>query len=513
MHLHQLKIKNLASLRGEHTVEFDSLAGQDLFAITGETGSGKSTLLNALSLALFGRLYKRQLIQSDLVTLGEREASISLHFSVKGEHYLSSWSTVVRKKDGSPLTNPRTERFFYQLPPTLDLQEARVLEKSPEELLQLDFEQFCKCVVLNQGEFARFLTASFSERRDILERLYPSDNIDSVGGLARRKFDEKKVQANNLDIQAHALQEEALFDVEVVKSEEARARAELAKAQEGLARLRPIGSILSNLLNNSRMHESARKLLSQTEAQLQDRTTASNAAMTTWQSHHEKYLQATEAWEQERPLVEKHVQETQELLVWMNDQKNLQQQTLDRQQQQKLLQERLTNLNERYGAVATRATELASKVTLAPIDRAWDQLSLPRGLELMRQDSLLDQTLKQAALALAQTETEGKALKEKQDKLQDALKEELRTLPLAWQSLTTAARSSTLALTQATQTERQLLLKARQKHESFLAATRPALEALKSKVSESAWLSSLFQLRQELVLKHPTGVETCPVSR
>ena len=56
--------KNLASLAGEFTVDFEAepLASAGLFAISGPTGAGKSTLLDALCLALYDatpRLLKR----------------------------------------------------------------------------------------------------------------------------------------------------------------------------------------------------------------------------------------------------------------------------------------------------------------------------------------------------------------------------------------------------------------------------------------------------------------------
>ncbi|MCP1367888.1 AAA family ATPase, partial [Halomonas sp. BBD48] len=51
-----IRLKNLASLAGEHTLDFSQgpLHESGLFAITGPTGAGKSTLLDALCLALFG---------------------------------------------------------------------------------------------------------------------------------------------------------------------------------------------------------------------------------------------------------------------------------------------------------------------------------------------------------------------------------------------------------------------------------------------------------------------------
>ena len=61
MKLHKLNIENIASLRGNHKLDFDEFNEFNLFAITGATGSGKSTLLTAISLALFGKSHKKTL--------------------------------------------------------------------------------------------------------------------------------------------------------------------------------------------------------------------------------------------------------------------------------------------------------------------------------------------------------------------------------------------------------------------------------------------------------------------
>ena len=56
MRLIKLKIKNIASLKNEHCIDFSFIQNQaPLFAITGETGAGKSIFLEALSLALGNR--------------------------------------------------------------------------------------------------------------------------------------------------------------------------------------------------------------------------------------------------------------------------------------------------------------------------------------------------------------------------------------------------------------------------------------------------------------------------
>ena len=55
MRILRISLRNIASLAGDHTVDFTKspLAEAGLFSISGPTGSGKSTLLDALCLALY----------------------------------------------------------------------------------------------------------------------------------------------------------------------------------------------------------------------------------------------------------------------------------------------------------------------------------------------------------------------------------------------------------------------------------------------------------------------------
>src|SRR3989344_7774759 len=117
MRLIRLRIKNIASLKGEHQIDFKQIQEQSpLFAITGETGSGKSSILNSIGLALYGQIYKKNVNQVDVVTLGEKDGSIELIFQVKGKYYLADWRARVRKQNGEPYSTPQTPvRNLYAL--------------------------------------------------------------------------------------------------------------------------------------------------------------------------------------------------------------------------------------------------------------------------------------------------------------------------------------------------------------------------------------------------------------
>ncbi len=84
MRLIKLKVKNIASLKGEHEINFAEISGQSpLFAITGETGAGKSSILNSIGLVLYGKVYKSNVTQNDLVTEFGSASRVSEFLSAK----------------------------------------------------------------------------------------------------------------------------------------------------------------------------------------------------------------------------------------------------------------------------------------------------------------------------------------------------------------------------------------------------------------------------------------------
>ena len=116
MRLIKLRIKNIASLKGEHEIDFAQIQNQSpLFAITGETGSGKSSILNSIGLVLYGKVYKSNITQNDLVTLGEKEGQIELIFQTQGKFYLAFWRAKVRKQNGEFYLFLKSEKSQFHL--------------------------------------------------------------------------------------------------------------------------------------------------------------------------------------------------------------------------------------------------------------------------------------------------------------------------------------------------------------------------------------------------------------
>ncbi|MBI2520793.1 MAG: SMC family ATPase [Bdellovibrio sp.] len=176
MRIKRLTLHNIACFKGVHTIEIERMHGdQELFAITGATGAGKSTLLASLCLALYGKTPKRALNSADFVSQGEGEGAIRLSFSHGPDNFEAIWSCRLRKADGTVFKTPMVKRDIFK--------EGIPVEGGAEEILGLNFEQFTKTVILPQGEFSRFILASATERRDILETLWHGPSMKDFSSL------------------------------------------------------------------------------------------------------------------------------------------------------------------------------------------------------------------------------------------------------------------------------------------------------------------------------------------
>lgn len=199
MKIHSIQIENIASLKGKHKVNFDDLFNESaLFAITGKTGAGKSTILNCISLTLFGKVYKKDTDGLDYVTLGESSGQIKLIFSNAAQKYLAHWKLKIRKKNGELYKKPQLTRSFGKYTSDDDIE---YIEKEPSEIIGLTFDQFCKTTILNQGQFAKFLTSSFKERKDILEKFYQGISLELLNIKLNEKIRHKKADVDEVAAQ------------------------------------------------------------------------------------------------------------------------------------------------------------------------------------------------------------------------------------------------------------------------------------------------------------------------
>jgi exonuclease SbcC len=182
------------SFKDATEVDFE---GSDFFALVGPTGSGKSTVIDAICFALYGSVprYENRSLVHPVISQGKLEAKVKLDFIVNGETYTAV--RVVRKSGkGATTKEARLERAGEPLVSGPD-----ELTDAVTELLGLGFDHFTKCVVLPQGEFARFLHDKPGDRQGLVVKLLNLGIYEVMGQVARQQAAEKKVEITGCEQQ------------------------------------------------------------------------------------------------------------------------------------------------------------------------------------------------------------------------------------------------------------------------------------------------------------------------
>ena len=166
----QLRMRGFGAFRDETVVDFGDT---EVFALVGATGAGKSTVIDAICFALYGSVPRHgEKAVGVVVSVGANEAAVELTFERAGQRYVVA--RVVRRtgRDGRATTKEaRLERHAPDGTVETLAGAARELAPVVEGLLGLGFDHFTRCVVLPQGEFARFLHDKPADRQDLLEQL------------------------------------------------------------------------------------------------------------------------------------------------------------------------------------------------------------------------------------------------------------------------------------------------------------------------------------------------------
>lgn len=172
----------ILAIAGEHLASLDSfelrfdrgpLAGAGLFVICGPTGAGKSTLLDAMCLALYDRTPRLSQSKSPLSLLqrGAVRASATVEFSDKqGHRYQARWHIHrARRKLSGDWQETQIELVSLENGESLGSHRKRDTLELIANKIGLGFEQFCRSVLLAQGQFSRFLHETGDERAKLLE--------------------------------------------------------------------------------------------------------------------------------------------------------------------------------------------------------------------------------------------------------------------------------------------------------------------------------------------------------
>jgi exonuclease SbcC len=189
----RLELEGFSAYRAPTVVDFD---GVDLFALAGPTGAGKTAVLDAIAFALYGvihRLGDRRAVEP-AISQGLVEARVRLDFAVGDERWTAARVVRRTKRGGATTPEARLEGPAGVVAGTADEVTAAVTD-----LLGLSYEHFSRCVVLPQGEFARFLHDRPADRQELLVSLLDLSLYGRMANAAGRRAGDAKVDAARLE--------------------------------------------------------------------------------------------------------------------------------------------------------------------------------------------------------------------------------------------------------------------------------------------------------------------------
>ncbi len=218
MKILKVTIYNLNSLRVRTTIDFmaSPLSSSGLFAITGDTGAGKTTILDAITLALYGRIHRNKEV-TEVMSYGASESLAEVEFESRGSTYRSRWSIWRARKqlDGKIQFAEREVSKWNVEKAEFEIIAKKVQEANEaiEAATELDFDRFCRSVLLSQGDFAAFLKAGEKERSELLERMTGTEIYSEISRAAFERHKLELEQLHNLKRERELLK---LLDVESV---------------------------------------------------------------------------------------------------------------------------------------------------------------------------------------------------------------------------------------------------------------------------------------------------------
>lgn len=195
MKILKVEFENINSLAGQWCIDFTDASyaelDHSLFVISGKTGMGKTSILDAITLAIYGATPRQGIIYNGnegnaVMTSDKGNCYARVTYKCQKGIFVSEWNQR-RAYDRANGNLKAAQGEIYSVDnPQQKLFSGRTgangeLGKANAEIIQLDYSQFCRSIMLAQGEFSKFLTSDERERADILEKLNGTEKYRRIG--------------------------------------------------------------------------------------------------------------------------------------------------------------------------------------------------------------------------------------------------------------------------------------------------------------------------------------------
>ncbi|GGF34803.1 nuclease SbcCD subunit C [Marmoricola endophyticus] len=188
MRLHSLSLTAFGPFAGTTEVDFDDLGASGVFLLCGDTGAGKTTVLDAVCFALYGDLPSRRAkakqLRSHFAADGVGPSvRLEASFAERRLRFTRSPAWQRPKRRGTGLTEEKAKVLVEEL---RDESWVAVAGRPDEagllvdDLLGMTKDQFDQVVLLPQGQFDSFLSASAEDRQQVLTKLFATHRFEAV---------------------------------------------------------------------------------------------------------------------------------------------------------------------------------------------------------------------------------------------------------------------------------------------------------------------------------------------
>ncbi len=197
----RLTIEAFLVFKDKQVIDFTKLDDHNLFLIHGKTGAGKTTILDAICFALYNKASndKRHVINGFRSPRAKDDVptSVELIFELGGQTYRVFRQAPHVRQGNKNATGDRME-FGRMVDGVFEslADRARATEQTRlvEEMIGLSYSQFCKIVMLPQGEFAELLVSSSGEKEAILRKIFDTHELNLI--LKELQARQKSEEAN-----------------------------------------------------------------------------------------------------------------------------------------------------------------------------------------------------------------------------------------------------------------------------------------------------------------------------
>ena len=265
----RLEFQGIKSYTEKTVIDFEKLLGNGIFGIFGNTGSGKSTILDCVLLSLYARTSASR-EATDFVSFASTEGRVDFTFSM----LVGGVRKVYRVWREFKLRLPRKAGTHKaMLTEIKDDSEIPVAEGADRvsaklsEIIGLEIDDFEKCIILPQGEFASFVSMSRIPRLNMMSSLFNLEKygdrlISSVKGRWQDSASELNVQKAKLETYSEATKEklDALNDeLNSVRQEEITHNVIFLKIKDKFEEIKNFYDTRNKLINLKEQLEKALK--------------------------------------------------------------------------------------------------------------------------------------------------------------------------------------------------------------------------------------------------------------